>query len=73
MSGSDYTRREYLHSGICRTGGSCLQFVDSYDPATYWHTGKLTCFDPAAEYSALPANKLTTPLAYGEHARKLRP
>jgi hypothetical protein len=73
MSGADYTRREYLHFGICRTGGSCLQFADSSDPDKYWMGGSLRCFDPAADYSAVPREQLTVPLVCGEHARRLRP
>ena len=72
MSGRDNTLREYLHFSLCKTGGSCIQFVDFFDPAKHWLGDRLTCFDPAADYSAAPKDKLTVPLACGEHARRLR-
>ena len=71
LSGSDYTKREYLHFGLCRRGGSCLQFVDSYDPANYWLDKPLSCFDPSARYPDGARNKLTAPLACGAHAEQL--
>jgi murein DD-endopeptidase MepM/ murein hydrolase activator NlpD len=71
VSGADYTRREYLHFGICRKLGSCTFFPDTHDPAKYWLGGTPQCFDPNTDYSRHPQTDITVPLACGDYARAL--
>jgi len=71
LSGSDHTGSQYLHFGICRKGGSCLQSADSLNPGRHWLDGRSRCFDPGRDYSRNTPAELTAPLACGEHARAL--
>jgi hypothetical protein len=70
LSGLDAKQRAVLQFGICKPGGSCLDFANSDDPAKYWAKGSPQCYEPDRD-TAPPHEQLTTPIACGGYAGRL--
>ena len=71
LSGASNSGHAHLHFGICRTGGNCFDYTQTYDPDKFWLGGAPRCYEPRTDYSARSAQGLTLPVACGEYANEL--
>ncbi len=72
LSGVDNGGYAHLHFGICKIGGSCQKYSQTYDPDKFWLGGKHQCFDPNKDYSNYSYKELTLPVACGDYAKELK-
>jgi len=71
LSGASNNGYAHLHFGICKIGGSCKNYSETYDPTKFWLGGKAQCFDPTTDYSRYSQKDVTIPVACGEYAKEL--
>ena len=71
LSGASNNGYAHLHFGICKIGGSCKNYSETYDPMKFWLGGKAQCFDPNKDYSNYSQKDITLPVACGEYAKEL--
>jgi murein DD-endopeptidase MepM/ murein hydrolase activator NlpD len=71
LSGASNSGYQHLHFGICKIGGSCKNYSQTYDLKTVWYGGQPRCFDPKMDYSAYSQKDITLPVACAEYAKEL--
>lgn len=71
LSGANNNGYPHLHFGICKIGGNCINYSETYDPNKFWLGGKAQCFDPNKDYSNYSQRDITLPVACGEYAKEL--
>jgi len=71
LSGASNSGYAHLHFGVCKVGGNCRNYSETYDPNRLWLGGEAQCFDPRKDYSREPQESLTLPVACGEYAREV--
>jgi murein DD-endopeptidase MepM/ murein hydrolase activator NlpD len=71
LSGANNNGYAHLHFGICKIGGNCMNYSETYDPNKFWLGGKAQCFDPNKDYSNYSQREITLPVACGDYAKKL--
>jgi len=62
---------QHLHFGICKIGGSCRNYSETYDPKIFWLGGQPQCFNPDMDYSAYSQKEITLPIACGDYGKTL--
>jgi len=63
LSGSSNNGYVHLHFGICKTGGKCINFSETYDPEGFWLGSKAQCFNPSMDYSNYSTKEIVSPVA----------
>lgn len=71
LSGASNNGYAHLHFGVCKIGGNCKNYSETYDPTKFWLGGKPQCFDQNMDYSRYYQKDLTLPVACGEYAKEL--
>jgi murein DD-endopeptidase MepM/ murein hydrolase activator NlpD len=71
LSGVSNSGWEHLHFGICKKGGGCKYYSQTYDPEKFWMGGQPQCFDLTTDYSDYSQEYITLPLACGDYAKQL--
>lgn len=71
LSGASNSGYEHLHFGICKIGGRCKNYSQTYDPNKFWLGGKPICFNPNVDYSNYSKKDITLPVACGDYAKEL--
>lgn len=71
LSGASNSGYQHLHFGICKVGGNCKNYSETYDPKKFWLGGRPRCFDPKVDYSFNSQKDITLPVACGEYAKEL--
>ena len=72
LSGASNNGYAHLHFGICKIGGSCINYSKTYDPQKFWLGGKGQCFDPNKYYSSYSQRDITHPIACGDYRKALK-
>jgi murein DD-endopeptidase MepM/ murein hydrolase activator NlpD len=72
LSGANNGGYAHLHFGICKIGGSCINYSKTYDPKQFWLGGKAQCFDPNKDYSNYSQKDATLPVACGDYGKALK-
>lgn len=71
FSGASNNGYAHLHFGICKIGGGCKNYSETFDPKMFWLGGKPQCFNPNMDYSSYSQKEITIPVACGDYAKKL--
>lgn len=72
LSGASNDGYAHLHFSICKIGGRCKNYSETYDPMKFWLGGKPQPFDPKKDYKHYSQRELTAPVASGEYAKELK-
>ncbi len=62
FSGASNSGYPHLHFGVCKIGGNCKNYSETYDPNKFWLRGRAQCFDPNKDYLNYSQKDLTLPL-----------
>jgi len=71
FSGASNNGYAHLHFGICKIGGGCKNFSETFDPKMFWLGGQPQCFNPTMDYSTYSQKEITIPVACEDYAKKL--
>lgn len=71
LSGASNTGYQHLHFGVCKIGGNCKNYSETYNPKKFWLGGKAQCFDLKVDYSGYSQKDISIPVACGEYAKEL--
>ena len=70
---NNYGKMDYqhLHFGICKIGGRCSNYSETYDPNMFWLGSRPQCFNPNMDYSNYSQKDITSPIACGDYGKAL--